>query len=75
MPSVVRISMDSGDAGVGGLHMYDELHGDGGTPLVLLHGGVMTIDLTYASLLPSLTHRRRVIAADFEAVRPTSTAI
>jgi pimeloyl-ACP methyl ester carboxylesterase len=75
MPSVARISMASGDADVGGLHMYDELHGDGGTPLVLLHGGVMTINLTYASLRPSLTHRRRVIAADFEAVRPTSTAI
>ena len=46
--------MDSGYADINGLHLYYEIHGDGGTPLVLLHGGVMTIDLTYASLLPAL---------------------
>ena len=40
------MGMDSGYADVNGLHLYYEIHGDGGTPLVLLHGGVMTIELT-----------------------------
>jgi pimeloyl-ACP methyl ester carboxylesterase len=59
--------MDSGYADVNGLHLYYEIYGDGGTPLVLLHGGVMTIDLTYAALLPTLTQRHRVIGVDFQA--------
>jgi alpha/beta hydrolase fold len=62
-----RMGMKSGYADVNGLHLYYEIHGDGGTPLVLLHGGVMTIELTYASLLPTLTERHRVIAVDFQA--------
>jgi pimeloyl-ACP methyl ester carboxylesterase len=59
--------MDSGYADVNGLHLYYEIHSDTGTPLVLLHGGVMTIELTYASLLPALTRRHRVISVDFQA--------
>src|SRR3954465_10571426 len=59
--------MDSGYADVNGVHLYYEIYGDGGTPLVLLHGGVMTIDLTYASLVPALTQRHRVIGGDFQA--------
>src|SRR5258708_2029243 len=59
--------MDSGYADVNGLHLYYETRGDTGTPLVLLHGGVMTIDLTYASLLPTLIRRHRVIGIDFQA--------
>lgn len=59
--------MDTGYADVNGLHMYYETHGDAGTPLVLLHGGVMTIDLTYASLIPTLATRHRVIGVEFQA--------
>ncbi|QJY45372.1 alpha/beta fold hydrolase [Pseudonocardia broussonetiae] len=59
--------MESGYADVNGLHMYYEIHGEGGTPLVLLHGGVMTIDLTYAGLIPTLATRHRVIAVEFQA--------
>lgn len=58
--------MDTGYADVNGLHMYYELHGDQGTPLVLLHGGVMTIDLTFADLIPALSERHRVIAVEFQ---------
>lgn len=59
--------MDTGYADVNGLHMYYETHGDTGTPLVLLHGGVMTIDLTYAALIPALAARHRVIGVEFQA--------
>ncbi len=62
-----QIGMDSGYVDVNGLHMYYELHGDGETPLVLLHGGVMTIELTFAAVLPALTERYRVIGVDFQA--------
>ncbi len=31
-------------ANVNGLNMYYEIHGTGGNPLVLLHGGFMNID-------------------------------
>jgi len=59
--------MVSGYADVNGLHMYYEINGDQGTPLLLLHGGVMTIGLTYGSLLPTLSQRHRVIGVDFQA--------
>src|SRR6188474_1765233 len=59
--------MDSGYADINGLHLYYEIYSDAGSPLVLLHGGVMTIELTYASLLPTLTTRHRVIGVDFQA--------
>src|SRR5262245_39351489 len=55
--------MKSGHATVNGISLYYELHGDGdGTPLVLLHGGGSTIDVTYGRILPLL--HRRVIALD-----------
>jgi pimeloyl-ACP methyl ester carboxylesterase len=44
----------SGYADVNGLHMYYEAYGRG-SPLVLLHGGMMTIDLNH----PPSGHRRR----------------
>ena len=59
--------MNSGYADINGLHLYHETHGDEGTPLVLLHGGVMTIELTYASLLPTLEQHHRVVTVDFQA--------
>ncbi len=57
----------NGYADVNGLHMYYEVHGDEGTPLVLLHGGVMTIDLNFAGLIPTLAKRHRVIGVEFQA--------
>jgi pimeloyl-ACP methyl ester carboxylesterase len=59
-----RQSMESGYADVNGLHMYYEIHGGSGTPLVLLHGGVLTIDLNYSGLIPTLAQRHRVIGVE-----------
>lgn len=56
----------SGLAPVNGLEMYYEIHGSGGTPLLLLHGGLFNIDLQFGELLPSLSANRQVIAADFQ---------
>src|SRR3954467_14055038 len=50
---------------VNGVHMYVETYGDG-TPLVLLHGGMLTIDLNFASLIPTLAGRHRVIGVELQ---------
>lgn len=57
----------TGYAPVNGLEMYYEIHGEGGTPLVLLHGGLFDIDQQFGEVLPSLAENRQVIAADFQA--------
>jgi pimeloyl-ACP methyl ester carboxylesterase len=58
-------SVDKGYAEVNGIRVYYELHGPaGGVPLVLLHGGGSTIEVTYGRILPYLAARRRVIALD-----------
>lgn len=59
--------MDTGYADVNGLHMYYEVHGDQGTPLVLLHGGVMTFDNTWSGMVPALAQRHRVVGVEFQA--------
>jgi pimeloyl-ACP methyl ester carboxylesterase len=46
--------------------MYYEIHGEGGTPLLLLHGGLFDIDQQFGALLPGLAEDRQVIAADFQ---------
>jgi pimeloyl-ACP methyl ester carboxylesterase len=61
-----RTSPVTGYAAVNGLQMYYEVHGSGGTPLILLHGGLFNIDLQFGELLPSLAAGREVIAADFQ---------
>ncbi|MGL4617778.1 MAG: alpha/beta fold hydrolase [Chroococcidiopsis sp.] len=52
----------SGYASVNGLEMYYEIHG-AGRSLVLLHGGLGTIEM-FGHLLPSLAQTRRVIAIE-----------
>ena len=56
----------NGAAPVNGLRMYYEIHGSGGTPLLLLHGGLFDIDLQFGALIPGLSAGRRVIATDFQ---------
>jgi pimeloyl-ACP methyl ester carboxylesterase len=55
----------NGYADINDLHMYYEMHG-GGTPVVLLHGGMLTIDLNYADLIPPLAERYQVIGVELQ---------
>jgi pimeloyl-ACP methyl ester carboxylesterase len=55
----------SGYAPVNGLRMYYEVHGEG-RPLVLLPGGLHTIDLSFADLLPGLAAGRQVIGTELQ---------
>ena len=52
-------------APVNGLQLYYEKHGSG-RPLVLLHGGLMTIDLNFGPLLEPLSASRQVIAVELQ---------
>ena len=57
--------LESGHAPVNGIRMYYEVHGrQEGVPLVLLHGGGSTIEVTFGRVLPALARRRRVIAVE-----------
>ena len=55
----------AGYADVNGVHMYYEVYGDG-SPLVLLHGGMLTIDLNFAALIPALAraHQALLVSGD-----------
>lgn len=57
--------LESGHAPVNGIEMYYEVHGrKDGVPLVLLHGGGSTIDVTFSKVLPIFAGSRRVIAVE-----------
>lgn len=55
----------TGYADINGLHLYFEVHGQG-SPLVLLHGGLLTIDINFGGLIPSLALRHQVIALELQ---------
>ncbi len=61
----------SGYAPVNGLEIYYEIHGSGGTPLLILHGAYMSID-SMAPFVAALAATRQVIA--FEAQGHARTA-
>lgn len=52
----------SGHANINGVNYYYEIRGQG-EPLLLLHGGLGTLDM-FGPLLPQLTKSRQVIAVD-----------
>ena len=60
-------------ASVNGLKLYYEVHGSG-RPLVLLHGGLMTIELNFGSLLGPLAAGRQVIAVELQGHGHTEDA-
>jgi pimeloyl-ACP methyl ester carboxylesterase len=47
--------------------MYYEIHGAGGTPLVLLHGAFSAIGTSFEALLPGLAENRQVIGFELQA--------
>jgi pimeloyl-ACP methyl ester carboxylesterase len=59
----------SGYVDVDGLDVYHEVHGGGGgtaAPLVLLHGGLLTIDLSFGAILAPLAARGPVVAIELQ---------
>jgi pimeloyl-ACP methyl ester carboxylesterase len=57
--------LESGHAPVNGIDMYYEVHGrTDSVPLVLLHGGGSTIEVTFSRVLPVFAGSRRVIAVE-----------
>ena len=51
---------------VNGIKMYYEIHGSG-QPLVLLHGGGSTINITFGRMIPLLAQKHQIIAMDLQA--------
>jgi pimeloyl-ACP methyl ester carboxylesterase len=62
-----EVSMKSGYAPVNGLEMYYEIHGEGGVPLVLIHGAFSAIGSSFSAILPGLSAGRQVIGLDLQA--------
>src|SRR5258708_6714841 len=61
---VTQMSSKHGYASVNGLNLYYEIHGVG-EPLILLHGGLGSIDM-FGEVLPLLAKGRQVIAVDLQ---------
>jgi pimeloyl-ACP methyl ester carboxylesterase len=73
MPTVPSQPLESGHAPVNGIDMYYEVHGRGGdVPLVLLHGGGSTLEVTFGRVLPVFAGSRRVIAVEEQGHGRTS---
>src|SRR4051812_13612460 len=65
LPGGVAIAQTkSGHVAANGINYYYEIHG-AGEPLLLLHGGLGSIDML-RPLLPALSKNRRVIAVDLQ---------
>ena len=62
----------SGHAPINGINMYYEIHGKGGLPLVLIHGGGSTIQTSFGVLLPLLASNHQIIAVELQAHGRTS---
>jgi len=51
----------SGYSEVNGLKMYYEVYGQG-KPLVLIHGGGSTIQVSFERIIPQLAKHRQIVA-------------
>lgn len=54
----------SGFARSGDLELHYEVHGSGGTPLVVLQGSFCTVEICFGKMLPTLSAKRQVILID-----------
>lgn len=61
---MANTTAQTGYAPVNGLNVYYEIHGSGGHPLVLLHGGLSATGTSFGKLLPGLAQTRQVIAVE-----------
>jgi len=52
-------------ADVNGVHLYFEEHGLG-RPLLLLHGGLHTIELSFGAVIPALAQHHRIVAIELQ---------
>jgi len=57
----------TGYSTVNGIKMYYEMYGQGGVPLVLIHGGGSTIQTSFSKMIPFLSQHRQVIAMELQA--------
>lgn len=64
VPAVAAEPSKAGYVEAGGIDYYYEIRGEG-DPLLLLHGGLGSIDM-FAPILPALTEHRQVIAVDLQ---------
>ncbi|MEV5875479.1 alpha/beta fold hydrolase [Streptomyces sp. NPDC052101] len=64
----MTVASSSAYAKVGDLEMYYEIHGEdsGRRPLVVLHGGLCTVGLSFGAVLPALAGARQVIAPELQ---------
>lgn len=62
-----KVKFSSGYALVNDLNMYYEIQGEGGMPLILIHGGGSTLETTFGNILPSLASQGKVIAVELQA--------
>src|SRR3954449_8814365 len=57
----------TGYADVNGVHLYHETYGpDDAAPLVLVHGGMLSIELSWAPMIPLLADRYRLVAVEVQ---------
>jgi pimeloyl-ACP methyl ester carboxylesterase len=61
----MQTTTTTGYADVNGLHLYHETTGSG-TPVVLLHGGMLNIELGFPELVPELASRHQVVAVELQ---------
>src|SRR4051812_409201 len=59
------VDVTEGYAPVNGLQMYWRSYGEGGTPLVVVHGGFGLVD-TWGGLLEELAEQRRGVAVELQ---------
>lgn len=56
----------TGYVDVNGVHMYYESHGEGGAPLVVLHGAFSSIHNSFGMVIPALSEKRRIVGFDLQ---------